>query len=387
MEREPWRERYLTFGAPCFGPEERAAALACLDSGWVGSGPRVAELEDRFRAYVGAEVAVAVSSASAALHLALLELRLEPGSDVITTPMTFCSTANAIVHAGCRPIFADCERETSNIDPAEIERHITPRTRAIVPVHFAGRPCDMAAIRRIATLHGLHVVEDCAHAIEATIDGRHCGTFGDFGCFSFYVTKNMTTVEGGAVTASSREAGARLKTRALHGMSADAWRRYSDEGFVHYQVEAPGFKYNLTDLAASIGLVQLGKLEDFWERRRALWERYRHELADLPLVLPAPTPPGVCHAHHLFTCLVDDTRTRVTRDQLVRELHELRIGTGVHYTALHLHPYYSKTYGFRRGDFPNAEWIGDRTFSIPLSPAVSDEDADDVVRALRLVLS
>ncbi len=387
MSLVPWRDRYLVFGAPSFGEQERAALAACLDSGWVGSGPRVAELEERFRALLGAEATVAVNSGTAALHLALLELRLEPGSEVVTTPMTFCATANAIVHAGLRPVFADCDRTTQNLDPAALTRAITPRTRAVVPVHFAGRPCDMQAIGALAAEHDLHVVEDCAHAIEATVDGRHCGTFGDFGCFSFYVTKNMTTVEGGMLTARTKEAAARLKRRALHGMSADAWRRFSDEGYVHYAVEEPGFKYNLTDLAASIGLVQLGRLDAWWRRRRELWDYYLRELAALPLVLPAPVPAGVRHALHLFTCLVDDAGTRVSRDDVLRGLHELRIGAGVHYTALHLHPYYRKTFGYRRGDFPNAEWIGDRTFSIPLSPAVTDDDAADVVRALRMLLS
>ncbi len=387
MSLVPWRDRYLVFGAPSFGEPERAALAACLDSGWVGSGPRVAELEERFRALLGAEATVAVNSGTAALHLALLELRLEPGSEVVTTPMTFCATANAIVHAGLRPVFADCDRTTQNLDPAALTRAITPRTRAVVPVHFAGRPCDMQAIGALAAEHDLHVVEDCAHAIEATVDGRHCGTFGDFGCFSFYVTKNMTTVEGGMLTARTKEAAARLKRRALHGMSADAWRRFSDEGYVHYAVEEPGFKYNLTDLAASIGLVQLGRLDAWWRRRRELWDYYLRELAALPLVLPAPVPAGVRHALHLFTCLVDDAGTRVSRDDVLRGLHELRIGAGVHYTALHLHPYYRKTFGYRRGDFPNAEWIGDRTFSIPLSPAVTDDDAADVVRALRMLLS
>ena len=387
MSLKPWRDRYLVFGAPNFGAEERAALIACLDSGWVGSGPRVAELEERFGAYLGAGAAVALNSGTAALHLALLELRLEPGGEVITSPMTFCATANAIIHAGLRPTFADCDRSTQNLDPKALERAITPRTRAIVPVHFAGRPCDMDAIGAIAAAHDLRMVEDCAHAIEATIRGRHCGTFGDFGCFSFYVTKNMTSVEGGMLTARTREAAAPVKRRALHGMSADAWRRFSDEGYVHYSVEEPGFKYNLTDLAASLALVQLGHLEAWWRRRRELWELYLRELAELPLVLPAPVAQDVRHGLHLFSCLIDDRHTRVSRDVVLRGLHELRIGAGVHYTALHLHPYYQKTFGYGRGDFPNAEWIGDRTFSIPLSSAVTDEDAADVVRALRQLLS
>src|SRR5262249_37224575 len=235
-----------------------------------GSGPRVERLERDFTAYVGARAAVAVNSGTAALHLALLALGLEPGAEVITTAMTFCATVNAIIHAGLVPVLADCERGTMNIDPADIARRITPRTRAIVPVHFAGRPCDMRAILEIAAAHNLRVVEDCAHAVEATVDGRHCGTLGDFGCFSFYVTKNMTTVEGGMVVCRAREDADRIKILALHGMSKDAWHRYRDEGFVHYDVVAPGFKYNLTDLAASMGIHQLARIERLWARRREL---------------------------------------------------------------------------------------------------------------------
>jgi dTDP-4-amino-4,6-dideoxygalactose transaminase len=383
----PWRDRYLVFGAPAIGAAERDEVLACLESGWLGSGPRVAQFEKRLQEYLDAPAVVAVNSCTAALHLALCVLDLPPGSEVITTSMTFCATANAIVHAGCEPVFADCDRTTLNIDPDDVRRKVTPRTRAIVPVHFAGRPCDMTALRAIADQHGLALVEDAAHALEATIDGRHCGTFGDFGCFSFYVTKSLTTVEGGMVVARDRRAADRVKTLALHGMSADAWRRYSDEGFIHYDVVEPGFKYNLTDLAASIGLHQLTGVEDRWTRRQEIWRIYDRDLADLPLHLPAPPAPGTRHALHLYTCLVDDQRTQVTRDQVLGRLHALRIGGGVHYRPVHQHPWYSRTYGARTGSLPHAEWVGARTLSLPLSAGMSDGDAADVVRALRLILS
>jgi dTDP-4-amino-4,6-dideoxygalactose transaminase len=274
-----------------------------------------------------------------------------------------------------------------NIDPDDVRRKITPRTRAIVPVHFAGRPCDMAALRAIADQHGLALVEDAAHALEATIGGRHCGTFGDFGCFSFYVTKSLTTVEGGMVVARDQRTADRVKTLALHGMSADAWRRYSDEGFIHYDVVEPGFKYNLTDLAASIGLHQLTGVEARWARRQEIWRFYERELADLPLLLPVPPAPDTRHALHLFTCLVDDQRTAVARDQVLVRLHALRIGGGVHYRPVHQHPWYQRTYGARTGSLPNAEWIGARTLSLPLTAGMSDADAADVVRALRLIFA
>jgi dTDP-4-amino-4,6-dideoxygalactose transaminase len=244
----------------------------------------------------------------------------------------------------------------------------------------------MQAVIALARKHDLAVIEDCAHAIEATIDGQHCGTFGDVGCFSFYVTKNMTTVEGGMLVCRDQALADRVAVLALHGMTKDARYRYRDDGFVHYDVHEPGFKQNLTDLAASLGLQQLARIDECWERRRQLWAYYMDALRDLPLILPASWPANVRHALHLFTCLVDDRAARVTRDEILRGLHELRIGCGVHYRALHLLDYYRRTLP-DAGPFPNADWISDRTFSIPLSPAVTDDDAADVVAALHAVLA
>ena len=385
MEQTPWRTRYLVFGSPDIRREEYEEVAACLDSRWIGTGPRVARLEEAFRTYIGAPAVAAVNSGSAALQLALKVLGLPSGSEVITSTMTFCATANAIVHAGCVPVLVDCVRETMNLDVEAAARRITPRTRVIVPVHFAGRPCDMPAITALARAHGLAVVEDCAHAIEATIDGRHCGTFGDVGCFSFYVTKNVTTVEGGMVACRDPALADRIAILAMHGMTKDARYRYRDDGYVHYDVQEPGFKHNLTDLAASLGLHQLARVEAGWRRRRELWAHYLEALRDLPLILPVAPPPTVRHAFHLFTCLVDDGATNVTRDEVLRRLHHLRIGCGVHYRAVHLLDYYRRTFP-GGGPFPNAEYISERTFSIPLSPAVTDEDAADVVRALHTVL-
>lgn len=387
LEDKPWRDQYLVFGAPSIGAAERAEVMACIDSGWLGAGPRVAEFERRLAAYLATPVAVAVNSCTAALHLALRVLDLPVGSEVITTAMTFCATANAIVHAGHQPVFADCDRATLNIDVEDVRRKITPRTRAIVPVHFAGRPCDIGPLLQLASQHGLAVVEDAAHALEATVDGQHCGTLGDLGCFSFYVTKSLTTVEGGMVVPRDPRMAARIKTLALHGMSADAWQRYGDDGFVHYEVEEPGFKYNLTDLAAAIGLHQLTGLDERWRRRQTLWRFYEQHLTDLPLTLPAPPAANTRHALHLFTCLVDDTRTQLTRDQVLARLHALRIGAGVHYRPVHQHAWYRRTTGDRTGTLPNAEWIGGRTFSLPLSAGMTDEDAADVVRALRHIFA
>jgi dTDP-4-amino-4,6-dideoxygalactose transaminase len=383
----PWRERFLVFGAPTLGADERDEVIACLESGWLGTGPRVAEFERRLGAYLEAPTAVAVSSCSAALHLALAVLDLPPGSEVITSSMTFCATANAIVHAGCEPVFADCDPRTLNIDVDDVHRKLTPRTRAVLPVHFAGRPCDVGALTALARAHGLALVEDAAHALEATVDGRHCGTFGDFGAFSFYVTKSVTTADGGLLVARDPGVAERLRRLTLHGMSADAWRRHGDDAASHYEVLEPGFKYNLTDLAAAIGLHQLAGVEARWARRRALWQRYEEELADLPLRLPAPPAAGTRHAFHLFTCLVDDARTSVTRDEVLARLRALRIGAGVHYRGVHLHPWYQRRYGERTGTLPGAEWVSARTFSLPLTAGMTDDDAADVVRALRLVFA
>jgi dTDP-4-amino-4,6-dideoxygalactose transaminase len=300
--------------------------------------------------------------------------------------MTFCATANAIIHCGGTPVFADCDRHTLNLDPEKIAAKITPRTRAILPVHFAGRPCDMTAIMAIAQRHNLKVIEDCAHAIETEINGQHVGTFGDFGCFSFYVTKNVTTGEGGMVTCNDQHAANRIKILGLHGMSKDAWSRFSDEGYKHYEVIEVGFKYNMMDLQAAIGLKQLEKVEPYWRRRQQIWNIYQEAFADLPLHTPLDPAPGTRHGYHLYTLILDIEKIGRCRDDIMNALTRENIGTGVHYLTLHTHPYYSRTYNLKRGDFPEAEYISERTLSIPLSAKLSDEDVQDVIAAVRRVL-
>jgi dTDP-4-amino-4,6-dideoxygalactose transaminase len=306
-----------------------------------------------------------------------------PGDEVITTPMTFCATANSVIHTGARPVFVDVERDTFNIDPDLIERAITPRTKAIVPVHFAGRPCRMDRIEAIARRHGLLLIEDAAHAIEASHHGRKIGTIGDLTCFSFYVTKNVVTAEGGMVTTDNADLAAKIKMYALHGMSKDAWKRFSDDGFKHYQVIFPGFKYNMTDLQAALGIHQLGRIAQNAKRREEIWKRYDEAFSDLAVLRPAYVPEDVVHSRHLYTILVKTEEIGKTRDQVLNELIRLNIGTGVHYTALHLHPYYRQAFGHRESDFPNAEYIGERTLSLPLSSKLSGRDVEDVVAAVR----
>jgi dTDP-4-amino-4,6-dideoxygalactose transaminase len=381
------RDDFLVFGRPPIEEPEIAEVVATLRSGWIGTGPRVARFEEMFKRYIGCEHAVAVNSCTAALHLSMVVSGVKGGDEVITSPMTFCATANAVVHTGARPVFADVEADTGNLDPDRVEAAITPRTRAIVPVHYAGRPCRMDRLEALARRHGLLIIEDAAHAIESAYHGRKIGTIGDLTCFSFYVTKNLVTAEGGIVTTADPELAARIKMYALHGMSRDAWKRFSDEGYKHYQVMVPGFKYNMTDLQAALGIHQLGRLEANAVRRAAIWARYDEAFASLPVERPAPVESHTVHGRHLYTILVDPERTAKSRDRVLDELVRLRIGTGVHYTALHLHPYYRETLGHGPGDFPNAERIGDRTLSLPLSPGLSDRDVEDVISAVRQVVA
>ncbi|HEX6883508.1 MAG TPA: DegT/DnrJ/EryC1/StrS family aminotransferase [Planctomycetota bacterium] len=381
------RERFLVFGKPTIEEPEIAEVVDSLRKGWLGTGPKVARLERDFAAYRGAPQAVAVHSCTAALHLSLLAAGLEPGDEVITTPLTFCATVNAILHAGATPVLADVERSTMNLDPERVEAALTPRTRALLPVHFAGRPCAMDALTDIARRKGLVLIEDCAHAIESEYHGTPAGRFGDFGCFSFYATKNMTTGEGGMVLTRDEEHAARLKVLALHGMSKDAWKRFSDEGYKHYQVVELGFKYNMMDQQAAIGLHQLPRLERWLTRREAVWQAYDRAFADLPVELPAPAERDTRHARHLYTLLVDEARAGISRDGFLNAMTERNIGVGVHYLSIPEHPYYRQRFGWKPESFPHAMEIGRRTVSLPLSAGLDDEDVADVIAAVQGVLA
>jgi dTDP-4-amino-4,6-dideoxygalactose transaminase len=380
------KDRFLTFGAPVIRDAEIAEVVATLRSGWIGSGPRVAGFEHDFKTYKRAEHAVAVSSCTAALHLSMLAAGIRPGDEVITTAMTFCATVNAIIHAGGVPVLADVDRTSMNMDPGRVEAAITPRTRALVPVHFAGRPCDMGALGDIARRHDLRIIEDCAHAIESEHAGTPTGTFGEFGCFSFYATKNVCTGEGGMVLARHAEGAAAIRRLALHGMSEDAWKRFGDEGYRHYQVVEAGFKCNMTDLQAAIGIHQLARVESGWQHRAHVWRRYDRELAGLPLALPAPPEPGSRHALHLYTVLLDERGARCTRDGFLDAMTAQNIGVGVHYMSVPEHPYYRQRYGWMPEDFPVAMRIGRTTVSLPLSAGLTDDDVTDVVTAVRRIV-
>jgi dTDP-4-amino-4,6-dideoxygalactose transaminase len=377
------RKDFLVFGQPLIEQEEKDEVLDSLSRGWLGTGPKVARFERDFAAYKGAKYAAALNSCTAALHLSLLALDLKAGDEVITTPMTFCATVNTIIHAGATPVLADVDPGTMNIDPAEIARKITPRTRAIVPVHFAGRACRMDEIAALAEKHRLAIIEDCAHAIETEFRGMKAGTIGDFGCFSFYSTKNVVTGEGGLVLTKKQEHTDRIKVLGLHGMSKDAWKRFSDEGFKHYAVVEAGYKYNMMDLQAAIGIHQLARVEKYWKRREQIWNQYQKAFGDLPVGIPAPVEPNTRHAYHLYTLLIDEKRVGITRDAFLDAMTREKIGVGVHYRSIPEHPFYKTALGWREEDYPRALAIGQQTVSIPISPKLTDGDVMDVIAAVK----
>ena len=356
------------------------------EKGWIGTGPKVAKFEQDFAKYKGIPYSAAVNSCTTALHLSLLAAGIGAGDEVITTSMTFCATVNSIIHTGATPVLADVIPRTMNIDPDQIKKRITERTKAILPVHFAGRSCDMDPIMEIAERFNLKIIEDCAHAIETEYKGKKAGTFGDFGCFSFYVTKNVVTGEGGMVITHDEEAISRIKVLALHGMSKDAWKRFSDEGYKQYQVVEAGYKYNMMDIQAAMGIHQLKRVEENWIRRREIWERYQEAFANLPVDIPAPFEPGTRHGLHLYTLLVDKDNVGISRDQFLDAMMRESIGTGVHYVSIPEHPYYRTTYGWDPDDFPNAKKIGRETVSIPLSSKLTDDEVDKIITTITGIL-
>jgi dTDP-4-amino-4,6-dideoxygalactose transaminase len=377
--------RTVPFSPPDIGTAEIAEVIATLESGWLSTGPRVRQFEEAFAAYTGASHAVALNSCTAGLHLSLLAAGIGPGDEVITTPLTFCATANVIVHVGATPVFADVEPRTGNLDPAAVEAAITPRTRAVIPVHYAGRPVNVAAFRALAARHHLVLIEDAAHCIEGIVDGRKIGTTADFTSFSFYATKNLTTGEGGMVTTESGEAAERIRTASQHGMTRPAWSRYQAVQPSRYEVVTPGFKYNMTDLQAAIGLHQLEALDRHQARRCAITEIYDHELLRMPVSRFARVPAGTIHAHHLYPILIDD-QEGPSRDDVALGLSQAGVASSVHFPAVHLHRYYRDRFGFTRGQFPHAERLSDTVLSLPLSPALTDGQIDQVVSALAEVL-
>jgi dTDP-4-amino-4,6-dideoxygalactose transaminase len=379
------RDSFLVFGSPLIGEDEIAEVVDSLRSGWIGTGPKVHRFERMLEEYVRARHVRCVSSCPAALVLAMRILDIGPGDEVLVPALTFVATANAVEHTGARPVLVDSEPRTGLLDLEAAEAAVGPRTKAIVPVHLWGRPVDMDALNALRDRHGLAVVEDAAHAIGARWRGRPIGSHGNLTAYSFYVTKNITTIEGGALATSDADVATRVEQPALHGLSHGAWQRFSDAGFKHYDATEPGFKFNMTDVQAALGIHQLPQLDAWIARRQELADRYESILEGLPLRLPPPAAPDTVHAWHLYPVEVADD-SALGRDALLDHLTRERIGAGVHYRAVHLHPYYREKYDLHPDAFPVASDISDRTLSLPLSPKVTERDQDDVAEALSATL-
>jgi dTDP-4-amino-4,6-dideoxygalactose transaminase len=377
----PPRSTFLTFAPPAIGEEEIAEVAAALRSGWITTGPRTAQFERDFAGYLGAPGALALNSCTAGLHTALLTAGIGAGDEVITTPVTFAATANVIEHVGARPVLADVEPDTLQIDPAQVARAVTPRTRAIIPVHYAGHPCDLDAINDIARAHDLLVIEDAAHSLPARYRGRLIGSGDNPVAFSFYATKNLTTGEGGMLTGDP-EFLKRARVVSLHGMSHDGWNRYAEGGHWYYEVKLPGFKYNMTDIQAAIGLWQLRKLDDLQRRRRAVVAAYHAAFGDDEAFELPVERPDVEHAWHLYVLRLRPEVLSIGRDQFIEELTRRKIGTSVHFIPIHLHPYYRDRYGYAPDTFPVANSNYRRMLSLPLHPGLTEGDVADVVEAV-----
>jgi perosamine synthetase len=376
----------LPFHRPNIGEAEIEAVVDTLRSGWLTMGPKTKAFEERFAPAVGAKFAVAVSSATAGLHLGLDALGIAEGDEVLVPTLTFASTAATVFHCGGRPVLVDCEPDTLNLDVADAARKCGPRTKAIVPVHFGGHPCEMDEIRAFAAERKLSVMEDAAHALPASYRGRPVGCLSDLTVFSFYATKNLTTGEGGMVTTDSEELSERIRCRRLHGMTRDAWKRYTVEGNWRYDVSYPGFKYNMTDMNAAIGLVQMDRLADLQAERRGLVARYFTLLGGVEEVELPACRPYIDHAWHLFIVRVRPERLKVGRDEVIRMLNEAGIGTSVHFIPLHEHSYYRDVVGCRAEDVPVAHANWQRIISLPLFPGMHQADVDRVAGTLAEIL-
>ena len=380
------RNSFLPYCLPLIGEEEIAEVADSLRSGWVTTGPKVKRFEQEFAAYVGAKYAIAVSSCTAALHTSLAALGIGPGDEVIVPTLTFCATANVVVHLGATPVIVDVD-QNFQVSAEAVCRAITPRTKAIVPVHYAGQSCSLREILAIAATHRLPVVEDAAHAAGAEYELARIGSHGNAVCFSFYAIKNMTTGEGGMITTNDDALAQRLRLLSLHGMSRDAWKRYTEAGSWYYEVLEPGYKYNMTDIQAALGIHQLRRLEGFIRRRREIAAMYDSAFSNLPEILLPPRLPGRNHTFHLYPIRLQADLLELNRAEFIEELRARNIGSSVHFIPLHRHPFYRERYGCRPEQFPVCEEIYQGLLSLPLYPKMTDRDAADVIEAVRDIVA
>jgi len=381
------RDTFLPMAMPWIGEREKQLVMETLDTGWITTGPRSIELGRRVAALAGARHGLAVNSATGALHMALAALKVGPGAEVITPAYTFAACVNVIEHVGATPVLVDVEPDTLCLDPRAVERALTPRTAALLPVDYAGHPCDLEALLALARGRRLPVVEDAAHALGATWQGKPIGSFATVTAFSFYATKNLTTGEGGAAVTDDDAMAERLGLLSLHGMNRDAWKRYGDTGSWYYEVTAPGFKYNMSDVLASIGLGQLERFESFQARRAAIAARYRAALGGVPELRLPTVRPGAGHAWHLYAIGLELERLTCDRARFIHELRAENIGTSVHFIPIHFHPHFRDTLPYRAGAFPVTEDAYHRAVTLPMFPRMTDRDVDDVCAAVTKVIA
>ncbi|MBD3285378.1 aminotransferase class I/II-fold pyridoxal phosphate-dependent enzyme, partial [candidate division WOR-3 bacterium] len=374
---KPTREDFLVFGKPVIAEEDIEEVVDTLRSGWIGHGPKTEQFEEMFAAYTGAKHAITVNSCTAAMYLSLGLLDLKPDDEVITSPMTYPSTANVVLHHGAKVVFADINEVSCNIDPGEVEKRITPKTRVILPVHLHGHPAEMERILDIAAKNNLIVISDAAHATEARFKDNHVGILGDAACFSFYATKNITTADGGMITANRTDWAERLRLLRMHGVTRTAWNRFTEKSFKFYDTVTPGYKLNLTDLQSALALHQMERIEKSYKRRTQVWEKYSEAFSVIEGVEIPHEPGDGRHARHLYPLRLNLDRLKINRDHFLEALKAEGIGTGIHFISLHLHSFYAKTFGYKSGDYPRAASVSERTLSLPISPGLSDEDIAD----------
>src|SRR3972149_3464537 len=385
--KKPSRNQFLPFSLPTIEEDEISEVVDSLRSGWITSGPKVIRFEEDFKNYIGCSHAVAVNSGTAGLHISLMATDISDGDEVITSPMTFAATINTIVLQRAKPVFVDIDPDTLNIDAEGIEKKITKKSKAIIPIHFAGQPCDMDEITDIAKKYNLTVIEDAAHAVGTEYKKIKIGNISNLSVFSFHPIKNITTGEGGMITTKDEGLADKLRLLRFHGISKEAWKRYGKEGSPQYEILLPGLKYNMLDIQAAIGIHQLKKLDRFIEIRKRIVEKYDSALKDIPeIIIPGRVNYECLHAWHLYIIKLRPEMLKISRNEFIDELKKENIGTGIHFTAVHLNPFYEKEFGFKRGDFPNAEFASDRILSIPLYPLMKDEDVDYVIDKIKKIV-
>ncbi|HJN02453.1 MAG: DegT/DnrJ/EryC1/StrS family aminotransferase [Nitrospinota bacterium] len=376
----------LPFHQASIGEEEVKEIIQTLNSGWLTTGQKTRLFEKTFADYIGCKHAIGLNSCTSGLHLSLVVSGVSSGDEVITSPITFPATTNVIVHQNAKPVFVDVEPETLNINCSEIESKINDSTKAILPVHFAGHPCDMDTIISLAQKHNLTVIEDAAHALESKYHGNKIGAIGNFTAFSFYATKNITTGEGGMLTTNDDHYADKLRILSLHGISKNAWKRYGKEGFQHWELLMPGYKYNMFDVQASLGIHQIKKVESFLNRRVQIVKKYNDAFEKTEEIQLLKPESNIKHAHHLYVIVIKTENLKVSRDKVLNEIQKRGIGVAVHFRSLHLQPFFKQHFNYKKGMFPQAEYLSDRVISLPLYPKMTDEDVSRVIETVLGVL-